>query len=167
MFWKDALYLFWYNRQVSCTCNRRCPIFMKDGYNTAFRHTHPDTLIPLKHTLTFDPVALVEAYFAFSLGRVWSGGHKDSPWDGAVEASALTCGLSSCGGCGRPGRASADGRLKLKAPWTNSIQLWWSPLTPVFYSACSGPPCPQSSPGMGNVSVPLWDCWSSAGSLYA
>lgn len=66
----------------------------------------------MKHILTFDPVPLIEAYFAFSLGRVGSGGHKDSAWDSAVEASPLAGRLSGCGGRGRPGRASADVQIK-------------------------------------------------------
>lgn len=131
-----------------------CPIFMKDRHNITFRHTHPDTLIPLKHTLTFDPVALVETYFAFPLGRVWSGGHKDSAWDGAVEASPLACGLSSCGGCGRPGRASADGRLKLKAPWKNSVQ--YDDLHSPLSSTLPAPVLliPNPSPGWGTCPCP-------------
>lgn len=41
------------------------------------------------------------------------------------------------------------------------------PLTPVSDSACSGPLCLRSSHGKESVSVPPWDCWSSAGFLYA
>lgn len=70
---------------------------------------------------TFDPVSFIEADFSLSLGRVCSGGYKDSSWDGAVEASPLACGLSSCAGRGRPGWEGAEGgaddlRLQLKLP---------------------------------------------------
>ncbi len=59
--------------------------------------------------LTFDPVSFIEADFSLSLGRVCSGSYKDSSWDGAVEASPLACGLSSCAGWGRPGWEGAEG----------------------------------------------------------
>ncbi len=128
------------------------PIMLAPGVRTSLKTLTPDQTDTLslrgdkmqsykpactqKHTvlwhenapmLTFDPVSLIEADFSLSLGRVWSSGHKDSSWDGAVEASPLACSLCSCAGRRRPGRERAESGttdLKLQFEAQSSPQVW-------------------------------------------
>lgn len=85
------------------TWKTKCSIMLQDT------HIHAECHDRKMHTLTFDPVSLIEADFSLSLGRVWSSRYKDSSWDSTVEASPLACGLSSCAGRGRPGWGAEGG----------------------------------------------------------
>ncbi|TNN70088.1 hypothetical protein EYF80_019764 [Liparis tanakae] len=64
------------------------------------------------------------ADFALPLGRVRSGGHKDSTRDGAVEAPPLTCSRSSCAGsCAGRSRPGGGGKEELRLKFNTQISL--------------------------------------------